>query len=174
MNKSVDKKGYVLIGKIVGAHGLEGTHKIRSYAESLSIFKPGSAILIRSDSGREASYEIKWIKSHTKTPLLALRGIADRDQAEAMIGSELFIHQSELPQLDEDSFYWYELIGIDVFTTEEEYLGRIESIIETGSNDVYVAKNGAKEILIPALASVVVDVNLEQKRMRVNLPEGLE
>ena len=174
MNKSVEKKGYVLIGKIVGAHGIKGTNKICSYAESLSIFKPGSSILIRDNNGREADYEIDWIKPHTGTPLLALKGIADRDQAEAMIGGKLFIRQSEMPELDEDTFYWFELIGIDVFTTEEQYLGRIESIIETGSNDVYVVKNGAKETLVPAIESVVLDVDLEQKRMRIDLPDGLE
>ena len=174
MNKSVEKKGYVLIGKIVGAHGIKGTNKICSYAESLAVFKPGSTILIRDINGREADYEVNWIKPHTGTPLLALKGIADRNQAEAMIGGKLFIRQSEMPELDEDTFYWFELIGIDVYTKEEQHLGQIESIIQTGSNDVYVVKNGVKETLIPAIESVVIDVNLEQKRMQVDVPDGLE
>ena len=164
MNKSVKPKGYVLIGKIVGAHGIKGTNKICSYAESLSLFTPGSTILIRDNRGREADYEIDWIKPHTGTPLLALKGIADRDQAKALVGGKLFIRQSEMPELDEDTFYWFELIGIDVFTIEDKHLGRIESIIETGSNDVYVVNNGAKEILIPAIESVILNVDLEQKR----------
>ena len=77
-------------------------------------------------------------------------------------------------ELDEDTFYWFELIGIDVYTKEEQHLGQIESIIQTGSNDVYVVKNGDKEILIPAIESVVLDVNLKQKRMQVDVPDGLE
>jgi len=75
--------------------------------------------------------------------------------------------------LDEGIYYWFDLIGIKVYTTEEKYLGRIESIVETGSNDVYVVKHGEKEVLIPALESVVLDIDLEHKRMRVDLPEGL-
>jgi len=169
----VEKKGYVLIGKIVGVHGMKGTNKFRSYAESLSVFNPGRSLLIRDSRSRQTSIEINWVKPHTKTPLISFKGVIDRDQAEALIGAELFIPETELPELDEDTYYWFELIGLEVYTTEEEYLGRIASIMPTGSNDVYVVRDKKKEVLIPALESVVVEINLEHKRMQVNLPEGL-
>jgi len=170
----VDKKGYVLIGKIVGVHGLKGTNKFKSYAESLSVFYPGQSILIRDNRNRETSVELDWIKSHTGTPLISFKGVTDRDRAEALIGAELFIPETELPELDEDTYYWFELIGIEVYNTQEDYLGRITSIFPTGSNDVYVVKDKTKEVLIPALESVVIDIDLELKRMRVDLPEGLD
>ena len=173
MNKSGTKKGHVLIGKIVGVHGLKGTNKLRSYAESLSIFSPGRSILVRDLSGREASYEINWVKPHTGTPLVSFKEIANRDQAKKLIGAEVYIPQSELPELDEDTYYWFDLIGIDVYTRAEKFLGRIESIIETGSNDVYVVKRQEKEVLIPALESVVLNIDLAHKKMIVDLPEGL-
>ena len=163
----------MLIGEIVGIHGIKGTNKLRSYAESLSMFSPGSSILVRDRRGREASYEIRWVKPHTGTPLILFKGIANRDQAKELIGAELFIPQSDLPELDEDTYYWHDLIGIEVYTTTGEFLGRIESIIETGSNDVYVVKENEKEVLIPALETVVLDIDLAQKRMKVELPEGL-
>ncbi len=166
-------QGHVLIGKIVGIHGIKGTNKLRSFAGSLSVFSPGSTILVRNRHGREACYEINWVKPHTGTPLISFKGITNRDQARTLIGSELYIPQSELPELDEDTYYWHDLIGIDVYTKTEEYLGRIESIIETGSNDVYVVKREENEVLIPALESVVLKIDLEQKRMQVDLPEGL-
>jgi len=172
-NMSGEKKGYVLIGEIIGTHGIKGTNKIRSYAESLEVFEPGRSILVREISGRETSLEIAWVKHHTRTPLLLLKGINDRNQAEVLIGAKLFIPKAELPQLENGSYYWIDLIGIEVYTTEDEYLGRIESIIETGSNDVYVVKDKKKEVLIPALESVVTDIDLAQKRMQVDLPEGL-
>ena len=174
MNKSVTPKGYVLIGRIVGVHGLKGTNKFKSYAESLSVFYPGQSMLIRDNRNRETSVELDWVKSHTKTPLISFKGVTDRGRAEALIGAELFIPATELPELDEDSYYWFELIGIEVYTADEDYLGRITSIFPTGSNDVYVVKDKNKEVLIPALESVVVDIDLELKRMRVDLPEGLD
>ena len=170
---SVEKKDHVIIGKIVGSHGLKGTSKIRSFAESLSLFKPGRTILIRERSGQETKREIKWVNRHSRTPLLSLKGINDRNQAEALIGAELFIRKQDLPELEDDTYYWYELIGIKVYTTEGKFLGKIESIIETGSNDVYVVKDGQNEVLIPALESVVMNIELDEKRMQVNLPEGL-
>ncbi len=173
MNNFGTKHEHVLIGKIVGIHGLKGTNKLRSYAESLSVFWPGRSILVRDIRGREASYEIHWVKPHTGTPLVSFRGITNRDQAKTLIGAELFIPQSELPELDEDTYYWYDLIGIEVVTMAGESLGRIESIIETGSNDVYIVKSNEKEVLIPALESVVLEIDLEHKRMQVDLPEGL-
>ena len=173
LNQSETKKGHVLIGKIVGIHGIKGTNKLRSYAESLSVFSPGRSICVRDLRGREANYEINWVKPHTGTPLISFKEITNRDQAKKLIGAELYIPQSELPELDEDTYYWFDLIGIEVYTQSEEFLGRIESIIETGSNDVYVVKRHEKEVLIPALESVVLKIDLTQKRMQVDLPEGL-
>ena len=163
----------MLIGEIVGVHGIKGTNKIRSYAESLSLFKPGSSVLVSRKDGREENREIQWVKPHTGTARISFKGITDRSQAEALIGATLHIPKEALPELDEDTHYWIDLIGSEVYTTEEKYLGRVESIIETGSNDVYVVRDHEKEVLIPALASVVIDIDIRHKRMQVELPEGL-
>jgi len=169
----VDKKDHVLIGEIVGVHGIKGTNKIRSYAESLSLFKPGRSILVRESGGQGKSCEINWVKPHTGTALISFKGINERSQAKALIGAELFVPKEELPDLEEDTHFWFDLNGMEVYTTEDKYLGRIESIIETGSNDVYVVQDHQKEVLIPALESVVLDIDTKEQRMQVELPEGL-
>jgi len=174
LNRSSVKKGLILIGRIVGAHGVNGNCKIRSYAESLTVFQPGSDILIATTSGRKNVYEINWAKPHSKVDLLSLKGVTTRNQAQALIGSELFIEKTQLSKPDDGSYYWHDLIGLEVFSTDNNYLGRLHSIIQTGSNDVYVVKKEENEILIPALESVVHTIDLEKKRMRVELPEGLE
>lgn len=173
MNNSAEKKDAVLIGKIVGIHGIKGTNKFKSYAESLSVFTPGRSLLMRDKLQREKSVEINWVKPHTRTPLISFKGVTNREQAQALIGGELFIEESELPELNKDTYYWFELIGLEVYSTKEDYLGRITSIFPTGSNDVYIVKDRENEILVPALKSVVIDIDLDNKRMRVDLPEGL-
>ena len=170
----MEKNDHVLIGEIVGVHGLKGTNKFRSYAESLSLFKPGNSILVCESGGQKKEREINWVKPHGGSALVSFKGIEDRDQAETLVGSELFILKEALPDLEEDTHYWFDLIGMEVFSTEEKYLGRIDSIIETGSNDVYVVKDNQKEVLIPALESVVLSIDIKQKRMQVDLPEGLD
>jgi 16S rRNA processing protein RimM len=173
----VTDKPLIAIGRIVGAHGITGNLKIRSYAESLSAFQAGATLLVKSDRGREKSYRIKWAQPHAKGILLAFERVDNRDQAEALVGSELWIAKSQLPELEEGTYYWSDLIGLSVFSKDEAYLGRIAAILPTGSNDVYVVENtdqGCRnEVLIPALESVVLDIDLEKRVMHVDLPEGL-
>jgi 16S rRNA processing protein RimM len=173
LNKSAPKKEVVLIGKIVGAHGVKGTSKICAYVESLTIFEPGTALLICKPDRSESSYEIDWVKPHSRGALLALKNVTSREQAKTLVGSELYIKRARLPKLEDGAYYWFDLIGLEVYTSDDQHLGRLKSIIETGANDVYVVKKEDREILIPALKSVVRSVDIRQKIMRVDLPEGL-
>ena len=173
----VEREDFLHIGKIVGVHGFKGNIRISSYADSLSIFKPGSQLIAISLKGGEKAYTINWAKPHSKSFLLSFKGISNRNSAEALIGAELFIEKTSLPELEEGTYYWFDLIGLSVFTVENELIGQIDSIIPTGSNDVYVVKDPKKglkyERLIPALESVILSIDLKKKIMRVNLPEGL-
>ena len=174
MNNLQPIKDRVIIGKIVGVHGINGTLKIHSYAESLEIFETRAFIAISTPEGNQQGYEIDWIKPHSRGALLALKGIDSSDQAKNLVGAELIIEKAALPELEAGVYYWYDLIGLDVFTTENRYLGRLASIIETGANDVYVVKDDVREILIPALQSVVQSIDIDANIMRVELPDGLE
>ena len=173
----MEKNGFLLVGKIVGVHGVKGNLKVYSYAESLSVFTPGSLILVARADTIEKNYTIKWAKPHGRRILLSLQGIEDRNAAETLIGAKLLIERAALPELEEGFYYWCDIIGLGVFTTDGKYIGRVESIIPTGSNDVFVVKDldkeGDNETLIPALESVVLEIDFENKTMRVALPEGL-
>jgi 16S rRNA processing protein RimM len=173
----VKKNGLLPVGKIVGAHGVEGNLKVHSDAESLSVFNPGSSILVARTDKIEKNYTIKWAKPHGRRILLSFEGIGNRNAAKTLIGSNLLIERAALPEPEEGSYYWCDIIGLAVFTTDEQCIGRVESIISTGSNDVFVVKDSDKgddnEILIPALESVVLKIDFEHKTMHVALPEGL-
>ncbi|MBW2321169.1 MAG: 16S rRNA processing protein RimM [Deltaproteobacteria bacterium] len=173
----MEKNGFVPVGKIVGAHGVKGNIKIYSYTESLSVFNPGSLILLINPKGFEKSYKIKWVKPHGRLTLLSLKGVENRNTVETLIGSVFFIERASLPETEDGSYYWVDIIGSSVFTADDEYIGLVESIIPTGSNDVFVVKNPDNahdnEILIPAIESVILEIDVERKTMRVDLPEGL-
>jgi len=171
----VAKEDFLLIGKITGAHGIKGTSKAFFYSESLSAIESDSLVLLKNSQGQEKTYEIKWVKPHSRSFLLSLKGISCREEAKALIGSELFIKKEKLYELEDGTYYWFDIIGLDVYTIEDKYLGCVESIIPTGSNDVYVVKDTAinNEILIPALESIVLDIDKNLNIMRVDLPEGL-
>lgn len=174
---SWEKSRLLPVGKIVGVHGIKGNLKICSYAESVSFFKPGGVILLRRAGNVEINCTIKWAKPHGKSILMSFKGYEDRNTAQALVGSELFIERTALPELEEGVYYWVDIIGLSVFTVDNRYIGHVESIMATGSNDVYVVKDPNKEnnneILIPAIESVVLDIDFKHKQIRVDLPEGL-
>ncbi|MDX9788377.1 MAG: ribosome maturation factor RimM [Desulfobacterales bacterium] len=162
------------MGEIVGVHGLRGAVKVRSYAEQPDIFQPDMPIFLGDAQGVKKAHTILWVTPHKKALLMGLAGVMDSSLAQSLVGKWLYLPRETLPALEEGTYYWFELIGLSVYTVENRYIGRVESILETGSNDVLVVKDSQREILIPALESVIVSVELKEKSMRVNLPEGLE
>ena len=90
-----------------------------------------------------------------------------------LLGWFIQIPQEDALPLPEGRYYWFELIGMEVFTEEGEQLGTIVDIVETGSNDVYVMKHGKKEVYIPATAEVVKEIDRYGKRMVIHLMDGL-
>lgn len=172
----MDDIRFLLMGKIVGVHGIKGTLKVYSYAESASRFKPGNSVILEG-GGLEKAFTIAWAKPHHKTVLVAFEGVTTRNRAEELVGLELFVERDTLENLDDGVYYWSDIIGLAVYTMEDEYLGRVASVMQTGSNDVYVVKNeqsqAPDEILVPALEWVVREIDVDRKVMRVDLPEGL-
>jgi 16S rRNA processing protein RimM len=166
-------KDYVTIGRVAGAHGIQGGLKIRSFADSEETLAALGTVTLRLGDGEVATREVLWLKPHGKALfLMGLEGVSDRGQAEDLLGAEILIQRAQMPPLEDGNYYWCDLIGSAVYN-DEQYIGTLESISPTGSNDVYVVTDGEKETLVPALASVVREVDVNRKRMRVTLPEGL-
>lgn len=167
----------LLIGKIAGLHGIRGSLKVVSYAEMPDIFETDLTFLIVDTRGQTNTHTIDWVKPHKRGLLVSFHDVQDRDAAEKLIQAEIYMKKADLPILEEDTYYRFELEGLSVVDTDGKYLGRIESVFSTGSNDVYVVKDetpGAdSELLIPALTSVVRSVDLDQGSMTVELPPGL-
>jgi len=163
----------VPIGQVVGAHGINGAVKVHFYDTQPRAITPGDSLKMLTPQGAQTNYTVEWARPHKQHHLIGLKGVGDRDQAQALNGTQLVVRRSDLPVLEEDTFYWADLIGMAVYTLEDRYLGQIESIISTGNNDVYVVRSDKMETLVPALKQVVQTVDLDTRTMRVDLPEGL-
>ncbi len=163
----------ISIGKIVGTHGVRGTAKILSYAESLSFFSPDHRMRSKKKDGGVEVLTVRWAKQHKNVVLVCFEEIDSIDKCREFIGASLLIERDRLPETETGVYYWADLIGLSVYTTEDSYLGRLNKIFTTGSNDVYVVNEKEAEILIPALESVVKEIDLSNKIMRVEIPEGL-
>lgn len=107
-----------MIGRIVGAHGTGGVCKIASYAESLTVFEPGGRLFVEAAGNPLQMLEVLWVKPHAKGALMAFGGVADRDTAETLRGAALYVEKSRLPDLEDENYYWFELIGMEVYTPD--------------------------------------------------------
>jgi 16S rRNA processing protein RimM len=176
-NRINDPSEFVLIGKVVAAHGIKGAVKVVSYADSSNIFQTNKTFFTLTDNGVFNQLNVLWCKPHCHKVQMGFSKVVNRNQAEAMVGLELYLKKSQLARLEEDTYYWFELIGLRVVTVNDEFIGHIIQILPTGGNDVYVIKRpnkaNKKECLIPAVADVIQRVDLVKKTMVINLPEGL-
>ena len=165
------------MGRVVGAHGIRGSLKVRYYAESLSVYEAEEGIRVAFPDGSDRTMTVEWVKPHGRVLLMTLEGVADRSLAEGLIGSELFVDKACLPALEEDTYYWFDLVGLRVYDTTGVHLGRLDEVIPTPGNDIYVVRGKqdgqTEEMLIPAIGDVVLKIDLEGKTMIVDPPEGL-
>lgn len=169
----VGKSSLLCLGRIVGVHGIRGGLKLLSYAESTAVFTAGRRVRLRDAQGAEAPFTLRETRPRRGGLVLYLEGVEDRAAAEGLVGRDLLVDRAELPPLPEGTYYWEDLIGLSVFEADGRFLGRLASILPTGSNDVYVVRDDRREILVPALAAVIREVDLVSGRMVVALPEGL-
>lgn len=164
----------ISVGEITGAHGIKGQVKVAALTDFPETrFAPGAKLYVQK-LGQTA--EVISASVHKGLYLLSLSGIDDRDRAQALLHTYLQVPQSELPELPPGEYYHFQLIGLAVYQADE-LLGEIVEVMQTGANDVYViqAPAGKKpsEILLPALKSCILNVDLAAGRMDVKLPEGL-
>jgi 16S rRNA processing protein RimM len=168
---------FILVGRVIGAHGIRGGLKIHSYAESMDLYRIGEAIRVSRPDGSVERMVVEWVHPHGRGLRMGLESVNDRTRAEDLVGSSLFIDKSRLPSLDEDTYYWSELMGLRVYDTGGKLLGRLEEVIPTGANDVYVIRGDldgeSRELLLPAIGQVVRDIDLVKGKMIVDPPEGL-
>ena len=169
----VGLKDLILIGQVVRPHGLTGLLRIVSYAESKETFLRAGSVFL--DKGEDELFErrVVSIMAHRSVYLLKLSGLRSVDEAEFFNGAGILIRKDSVVRSDEDEFFWYELIGLDVYLITGQYVGVLKGIFPTGSNDVYVVENEGREFLIPAIHQVVKEINIAQKRMAISPMRGL-
>jgi 16S rRNA processing protein RimM len=164
----------VPVGKIVRTHGLRGALKIFPYGETLGLQKPGAKFHLYSASGdRDLALTLVSLRHQGRHCVAQFAEFQDIDAAQRVVDREILVPEECLPPALEGEYYHYQLIGLRVETAAGEDMGVLRGIIETGGNDVYVVDHSTREILIPAIAEVILDVDLQGGRMIIEPPEGL-
>jgi 16S rRNA processing protein RimM len=174
VNNGLEQK--VVIGRLSGHSGIKGWVKIRSYTRPAEQIFEYPEVFARNAAKQEAwtVLAIEGARLQGKGPVIKIRGIESREDAEPLIGSDVAISRSQMASLPDGEYYWIDLIGCDVVNVQGTDLGRLTSIMETGANDVFVIerKPGSRpELLVPWVAEVVIAVDLGQRLITVDWQE---
>lgn len=170
--ESAPSSDLLLVGKVIRPHGLKGLLRIKAYAGSEASFLEAETVLFKTVSGEICKFTVTSITPHKNIFLMDVEEITSGDEAEAYRGAEILVQKETLTRED-DAFFWYELLGLNVYLNTGECLGSISQILTTGSNDIYVVKKGETEIYVPAVHEVVTEIDLENGKMTISPMEGL-
>ncbi len=163
----------ITIGKAVKPFGVKGEMKIESLTDFPERFEKLKSVHLVSPAGKELVVTVRSVRYTGAVPYMLFKGYDTPEQAKTLNGWFLKVPEQETMPLPEGRYYWYELIGMEVVSEEGEKLGTIVDIFETGSNDIYVMKQGKREIYLPAIREVIKQVDRQAKRMVVHLMDGL-
>jgi 16S rRNA processing protein RimM len=170
---NVSSKDLLLVGKVIRPQGLKGLLRIRSFAGSAESFLNVGTVFLKSDKEELLEYKVSSVKAHKGVFLMKLDGLSSLEDAERYRGAEILIKKGLLRRESGEEYFWFELIGLKVYLSSGRYIGTLRDIIATGSNDIYVVKEGETEYLIPAIYEVVEEINLKDKKIIISEMEGL-
>ena len=161
------------IGKIVNTRGIKGEVKVIPLTDRLERFNCLEWIYIDKNNCLE-KYFIESTSFFKNFVYIKFKEVKDLETAENLKGLYVKVDRENAVKLPQDTYFICDLIDSHVYECEGRFLGKLKDVLKTGSNDVYIIETeGEKEILVPALKTVVKEINLEEKIIRVSLPEGL-
>ncbi|BBI34471.1 ribosome maturation factor RimM [Cohnella abietis] len=164
------------IGKIVNTHGIRGEVKVYPQTDFPEVrFKPGNKLqMFPPESGEPITIEIVSSREQKKMYVLKLKGFDNINQVEKYKGWELKVSDSDRVPLPDGEYYFRDIVGCEVETEEGEKLGTITDILSPGANDIWVVKMAkGKELLLPVIDDVILDVDITSRKVKVHLMEGL-
>ncbi|MGB8873876.1 MAG: ribosome maturation factor RimM [Desulfobaccales bacterium] len=174
MSKGHDSPSHLIgLGRISGAQGLGGAVKVRPDAAAATtdpeVFQALAEVVIG-----EQTYAVLQADRLKNQVLLRLAGVETRTQAEQLSGRQVLGDRRRFPPLPPGEYYWFQLLGLPVYDAGDgALLGRLQEILPTPGHDVYVVVQGQQEFLLPAVAEVVVEINLQEGFLKVAPPPGL-
>ena len=161
-------------GKIINTHGLRGEVKVVTWTDYPEVFEEIEFLYVHKKTGDER-LDIKNIKYQKNNIIVKFAQINDIDEAEKYKNMILYVDRDQLPPLPEGMNYIVDLIGLEVYNEENEKIGVIADVFNTGANDIYdVKREGKKNLLLPVIDECVKEVDMENGRVIVNVMEGLD
>ena len=161
------------LGTVVGTHGLRGDLKVRPLSEDSASLEGAREVVLRYADGSLHSFRPLRATPHKGLWLLRLEGRESIEAVQPLVGCTVLMALRDLPEPADDEFYWHQLQGLKVVDRQLGELGVMTDLLSTAAHDIYVVEGPFGEVLIPAVAQFVLDIDPEAGLVRVDLPEGL-
>lgn len=164
----INEEQIVVVGRFGSPHGIKGMVKVFSFtkpSENILQYQPW---LVKK--GRTwQTMTFKHAENRSKFIVVNMDGYLDRTSCEELTNCEIGVNRQQLPELEDNEFYWKDLEGLEVENKQQEHLGKVSHLFETGSNDVLVVEGGKKRYLIPFLMNeVVIEVDIKNAKIIVD------
>ena len=163
---------YISVARITKTQGLKGEVRVEQLLEDDAVFDPGQRVILSGETA-ERETEIELFRRQHGRCVMKFQGIDTISEAEKYIGAEVKIPASDLPAPQEGWYYTFQLKGCEVFATDGEYLGIITDVLDSGGSEILKVDRGNEETLIPFAESYLRNIDLDQRRIEVDLPEDL-
>ncbi len=163
---------FVIVGKIAKPHGLRGEVKLYAYSDEPETLLQYSRVVLVDANGRLSPVkQVEKSRLQGKVAVIKLKGVDNRDNAEAIHNMGVLIDKKDLPIAGDDEFYWYQLYNLPVYTENGLPLGSVKNIFSNGAQDIMVVKSSKQEYLIPVLDTIIKEHSKE--RIIIDPPPGL-
>lgn len=155
---------FISIGRIAGTYGLEGELKIKPNTSHPELFSQMEFLLLTQNNELKRSLKIEEIREHNNLLIVRLKGIGSENDAAKLKGFNVSITEDMLPKADDDEVYWFEIENLPVITSENNQIGRLIDVMETGSTDIFrIALNDGRYALISNNKDHVLEINTDAK-----------
>lgn len=169
----MDKKGYYFLGKIVKTSGYKGSLVFFFDVDDIGYYKDLEAVFVEV-AGELLPFAIQSVNIKTNnTAYVQLEDVETEETAAALVGSNLMLPLTYLPPLTGNKFYYHEVLGYEVIDELSGPIGKLESVIDKGPQDIFSIRKGDKEILLPVSDDIIRQVDRKNKQLTVRAPEGL-
>ena len=160
---------FLALGRMRRTHGLQGEIVMEVLTDFPERIRAGRTVYIGE---QHEPLKIAGVRGHNREKILRFAGFSTPEEAARLRNLMVYVKAAELPQLPEGEYYHHELIGLSVVDEAGQPLGKLAQILETGANDVYVVETpDGKELLLPAVEEVILDIDLEKQELRARPPE---
>jgi len=161
------------VGQVVGTHGLRGDIKVRVVDFNPEDLLAAKQVYIRRKHGEAESVKLIRQSMHKGNILLRLVGFETLTAVESLIGSSVLLEESDISEQKDGKYLFHTLEGLQVLDQRLGPIGRLVGMFTTAAHDTYVVEGESGEILVPAVSSFIIDIDLEDQIMKVDLPEDL-